>query len=125
MNLNNKGFSLVELLGVIVLIGIVFGIVSVSYANPVRQFNKAYYQNLENSLLVAGNSYFTYNKYNQNEEVRVSLDTLISKKYIDIVVDEKHNKCDLVNSYVAVYKSNSFVCLICNDYVSNNDKCFK
>lgn len=123
--MNKKGFSLVELLGVIVLLGIILGIVSVSYANPLRQINKAYYQNLENSLLIAGNTYFTYNKYNQNEEVRVNLETLISNKYISEVIDEKQEKCDLINSYVVIYNSDSFVCLICNDYISNNNKCFK
>ena len=123
--MNNKGFSLIELLSVIVLIGIVLGIVSVSYANPLRQFNKAYYKNLENSLLISGNSYFTYNEYNQNEEFRVSLETLISNKYISEVLDENQEKCDLVNSYVATYKNDTFVCLVCNDYMTDNEKCFK
>lgn len=58
---NKKGFTLVELIGVIVILGIVLGLVSIAYIGISNHIKMTYYNGIETVLLEAGGEYYTYN----------------------------------------------------------------
>ena len=130
---NRKGFTLIELLGTFSLIAIILGIVSVSYINITKYIRLSYYNTLEESILVAGEEYYTYTSNRPNlfgEEKKISLSYLVDGKYITNVVDKKGNTCSLNDSYVASYKNSSdktkyYVCLVCNsdEYKTDTIEC--
>ena len=124
-----KGFTLVELLGVIVILGIVLGLAVVGYIGINNHIKKTYYNGLEESVLVAGNEYYNYNKeklpkmYGDNEEVEV--EELIRNKYIEEIKNRSGESC---TGYVGAYKKitekvNYYVCLDCGEYKSERDEC--
>ena len=59
---NKKGFTLVELIGVIVVLAIILGIISVAFINLKKSYGLTYYKSLELATLNAASDYFAYNK---------------------------------------------------------------
>jgi len=115
---NNKGFTLVELIGVIVVLAIVLGIISVAFINLKKSYDLNYYKSLELTTLNAGSDYFTYN---QVDNPKISLKYLIENDYLE----EEIKNFDLENSYVSFKLLNNYqkdykVCLICTDYISED-----
>ncbi len=123
--MKKRGFTLVELLGVIVILAIIMGIAVVAVMRLNGNVDVTYYNQLEESLLLSGGEYFSYSKDNQpgifGDQVKVTLKDLVDKKYIDEEIkDKKGNTCDLEKSYVGAYKdqidkTKYFVCLWCGD----------
>ncbi len=132
-DMKKKGFTLVELLGVVVILGIVSGLVVLAYVNVRKQMILAYYRSVEESLLVSGGSYFSANKENQptifGDEKKVTVGELVTNKYTDREIADPDGKvCNLEKSYVGAYKNsydktNYYVCLECGDYKSDNIAC--
>ena len=58
----NKGFTLVELLAVIVILAIIGGIGVVSYTSITKKSEGDYYINLINNLELGAANYFTNNR---------------------------------------------------------------
>ena len=54
---NKKGYTLIELLGVIVLLSILSSLGVVVYTNFMIQREQVYYKELEESMLLAGGEY--------------------------------------------------------------------
>ena len=103
-NIEKKGFTLVELLGVVVILGIVSGLVVLAYVNVRAQMKVAYYKSVEESLLVSGGSYFSANKENQptifGDEKKVTVGELVTNKYTDREIADPDGKvCNLEKSY--------------------------
>lgn len=48
---NRKGFTLVELIGVIVILGIVLGLVSIAFVSINNHIKTTYYKEIETVLL--------------------------------------------------------------------------
>jgi len=128
---NKKGFTLVELLGVIVVLAIIMGLAIIGYGGIRNSIKSNYYQGLEVNILASAKDYFDYNGYNvifTNQNRKVYLNTLVEDKYIDNIVDQNGQNCDLNNSFVLTYKNDDnktsyVVCLYCSDYEPNNDLC--
>ena len=126
-----KGFTLVELLGVIVILAIIMGLAVVGYNNIHGSVKNNYYQGLEGNILAAAKDYFDYNGYNimfTNQNKKVYLNTLVEEKYIDNIVDQSSKTCNLDNSFVLTYKDTNnkisyLVCLYCDDYETSSDLC--
>ena len=57
-----KGFTIVELLAVIVVLAIVLGLAVTAYIGLGDKVDVTYYKNLEESLVISGTDYFYYNK---------------------------------------------------------------
>lgn len=121
----NKGFSLIELLAVIVILGIVSTIGIVSYRNIFSKSETDFYTNLIDNLELDGSNYFVNNRSKRpglNQVcARVSLQTLKQENYLSDASDADGHSCDLNNSYVYIKrKSNKQyeykVYLICDNY---------
>ena len=124
---NRKGFSLVELLAAIVIMGLLAGIAIVSINYLLDKAKKEYYKAQEDEIVMAAKSYTQDNRNMLPKRVgmkrQITLETLQKSKYIGDVVDRNKKKCDPVRSYVQVYRYdknyyNYLVNLVCDGYTS-------
>ena len=87
--INQKGFTLTEILATIVILGIILAIAVPSYNSLSKKFEKEYYDKLEGSILAAAKSYWKDNPDNRPKEYlesgHITLNDLITNKYIDSV----------------------------------------
>ena len=126
---NRKGFTLVELIGVIVILGIVLGLVSIAFVSINNHIKTTYYKEIETVLLQTAGEYYTYNQgeapkvFGSNAEV--SIETLVNGKYVEEVKDRNGNDCTgSVVAYKNSYdRTNYYVCLKCSDYETDNAAC--
>ena len=127
---NNKGFSLVELLAAIVIMGILTGIGVVSVTYLINKTEKEYYKAQESEIIMAAKSYTQDNRgflpKRVGQKNQIYLKTLQSKKYIGEVLDRNKKKCDPDRSYVQVYRysKNNYsyvVNLVCDSYTSEDN----
>jgi len=118
--MNKKGFTLVELLSVIVILGIIAGVAITSYNAIIERTRTKSYKNYEQSMKSSATMYIIDNGYKN----QITLNELLSSNKIDEFNNPKSNdKC--LSSYVLVNKdfndsSNLTykVCLICPEYKS-------
>ena len=100
MKLNNKGFTLVEVLAVVVIIGVVGGIAVVGVLSSINSGKEASYKLMISDIVVAcgvlyeevefGNNVYKYdtngstsNKIGKNDNViNINLQTLVSNGYL-------------------------------------------
>lgn len=105
---NKKGFTLIEILAAVTILGIL-SIVAVVSVNKIIQKSKMnYYTTAEKNLEMAGQSYVQQNRSKLpkaiGQKVKISLSTLVNKNYIEPIKDYNDNECNLENSYVQVFK---------------------
>ena len=125
--LNKKGFTMVELLAVIVILG-VLAIISVSAVQGIiAKAKERYYKSQEDSFVMAAQSYLNNNKKKQpkvsGQTVKVYLKDLRDAKYIDSIVDYKKEECNVNESYVKVFKYEEDIFytpyITCPNYTTN------
>ena len=107
---NNKGFSLIEVLATIVIIGIVSTIGIVSVNRMIEQSRQHYYESQEQQMVLAAQSYVNDNRNilpkNVGGMIKIYLSTLREKNYLkEDIVDQDKRTCYKDKSYVAIYKS--------------------
>ena len=106
--LNKKGFTMVELLAVIVILGILAIISVAAVQGIIAKAKERYYKSQEENFVMATQSYLNSNKTKQpkvsGQTVKVYLKDLRNAKYIDKIVDYKKEPCNIDNSYVQVFK---------------------
>ena len=124
---DNSGFSLVELLAAIVIMGILSGIAVVGVTFLLNKAGREYYKAQESEVIMAAKSYTQDNRSFLPKRVgqknQIYLKTLQDKKYIGDVLDRNKKKCDPDRSYVQVYRYNKnnysyVVNLVCDKYTS-------
>ena len=122
--MNKKGFTLIEIIGAIIILGIIALIAFNAYTSSMKGFREDYYVDLNRTLKESAKEFFNDNrKYRPNgilEAQKVTVNGLISEKYIDPVVDYNGDSCDLNNSYAIVIKEGKdkytyHSCLICSE----------
>ena len=103
-----KGFTLVELLAAVVLLGLLITGVVVGISKVVKKSRQNYYIKQQELVTQAGREYFNDNRNMLptviDAEKCVKLSTLIGNKYIDKVVDYDNNGCSLEDSKVCATK---------------------
>lgn len=124
-----KGFTIVELLGVIVLLALIAIIAVPSVANMLKETTIAYYTTNENTLELGAKDYYSANRgllpKKYGETSMVDIEQLVSSGYIDPIVDKKNKSC---TGYVIVYKEETenykyHTCVICDDYQTKGQYC--
>ena len=130
MKKSNRGFSFVELLATIVIMGLLSGLAIVSIRFLTNKAEKEYYKAQESEVVMSAKSYTQDNRNYLPKRVgmkrQIYLSTLQDKKYIGDVVDRSKKKCDPTKSYVQVYRYdknhyNYVVNLVCDRYKSSED----
>lgn len=105
--INKKGFSMVELLAVITILGILAAISIISVQRILEKAKNEYYQKQKNNLIMAAQSYVKSSKENQPKILgqlkTVTLKELKDNKYIDKVVDYSKKACDPIKTYVDIF----------------------
>lgn len=103
---NKKGFTLVELLAVIVLLGIISTVAVVSFNSMQEKSKKEYYDKQRELIILSAKDYFTTNRSELPKEVgtikSVSLTKLIDDSYIDNVISYDKNECTYNDSNASV-----------------------
>ena len=123
-----NGFTLVELLGVIVIFGIVLSLTVVGYNNINEKIDEIYYFTLEEEVLSSARDYFYYNHElpQENNQIKsIDVNQLVINNYIEKIYDKSGMMCNLEDSVVTVKKDNDEfkynICLKCGDkYESKN-----
>ena len=116
--INKKGFSLVELLAVIVLIGVLFGIAVPSYSKYIEKTKEAKCETEKKAVLDATKTYITNSIYkNHVIDGEKTVQSLIDENYLsndyskykDEVVEITKDNSNEVNEYnVQLKREDSF-----------------
>ena len=123
--LNKKGFTLVEIIGVVAILGIVSVVGLVSVNNIIKKGKEEHYVAAEKNLKITAESYAQTNRdylpKNVGEKKKVTLRTLVENNYMEHIKDYHDKNCDLDKSYVQIFKYSKngysyLVYLDCPDY---------
>ena len=127
-----KGFSLVEILAAIVILGLLSTIAIVSVNYILKKAEQEYYKSQKDEIILAAKSYTQDNRNSLPKRVgmrtEITLKTLQDKKYIGKVVDRHKNECYPDKTIVQVFKYDKThysysVTLVCPSYkITENDK---
>ena len=132
--MKKNGFTLVELLGVIVVLAIISGLAVISMNTIIGTGKKGVYHNYEKTLIDASRNYYIDNMDkipNVGSPVKLYAEFLVQNGYIDNLKDPNGGECIKKDShsYVLVTResdiNNNFnlnykACLICQDTNGNN-----
>lgn len=133
MKLNNKkGFTLIEILAAITIMGILSGTVIASISKHVNKSHKEFCSSQVKMLEIAGRSYFDDNMsllpMNMGGEECVTLNQLVNEKYIEQLKDYSDTLCNVNASKVCstkhlksgYYYTTYLKCNKCNTDNANN-----
>ena len=121
---NRKGFTLIELIAAVIILGLVLIIAIPFFTGSLKQFRTDYYEGLSGNVLNAGKEFFTDNRlylpHKYLESAIVKMETLENENYLDKVKDYNGSVCDARESYViAIRVSKDEViydsCIRCSD----------
>lgn len=105
---NEKGFSLVELLAVVVILGLLSAVAIIGVNSIIKNTEKKYYDTQRNTLKMAAQSYTQDNRSSLPKTIgsstEITLKTLQEKKYVDEIKNRQGATCDATKSYVRVFK---------------------
>ena len=127
--MNKKGFTLIEIIGAIIILGIISLIAFNAYTSSMKGFREDYYTDLSRTVRESGKEFFNDNrKYRPNsilEAQKITVNGLMTEKYVGSVVDYNGDSCDINTSYVIVVKEGRdkytyHSCLICSEDEFNN-----
>ena len=108
LKLNSKGFTLVEIIATVTVIGILSGTAIYSGYTTMSKAHIDYCTSLSDNLVIAARDYFNDNRLllpKDYEKIScVTLQKLISDKYIEEMKDYDNNSCDNANSKVCSIK---------------------
>lgn len=129
--MRKNGFTLVELLAVIVVLGIMATLFIPNTIKLLKNNNLKIYKIKESELLNAAKSYAEYDKdfvppSNASDVKYITMPTLIQGSYMNKILDTTSgNEC---NAFVKVTLNsiNGYdyeACLLCDEYTSNKTFC--
>ncbi len=125
---NKKGFTLIEIIAAVIILGIISIVAIITYTNSMQEFRESYYSSLERTLTESGKEFFEDNRNYRPTSVfaaqKVPISILESRSYVDEILDYSGNKCDR-SSYVIAIKAakNDYIyhaCLVCSEDTFSN-----
>ena len=132
--MNKKGFTMIELMAAITLLGIMLTLAVVSVSKYLNKARNTAYKDYEKTLEGAATNYFLDHtgllpEINDASGTKVLATTLINEDYLENMKDptNKSFNCNN-NSYVIVTRKNNVgfnmdleyrVCLVCSKYKSS------
>ncbi len=107
---NEKGFTMVELLSVLVILGVLLTVAVPSMSKYLQKGQDFSYETAERSLYEASQNYILTLPLLNNTTSKVEVNFLINKRYLKSIKDPKNQNrnCD-EKSYVNVKKLNTFL----------------
>ncbi len=126
--INNKGFTLIEVIAAVAILGILSGTAITGVSRYVSNSHEEYCTSQADMLEIAGRDYFNDNNtllpLTMGGRNCVSLQTLINNKYIETMKDYSDSVCNVNNSKVCTMKhiasgyiySTYLDCNRCNNY---------
>ena len=137
MKKNNKGFTMIEIMAVIIILGILAGLVVPAVTKYVNRSKKDYFNSLEQEIIIMAKDYFSVNKSqlptgkidknnNIKYQTKIDIDVLEKGGYTtNDIVSKDGEKCDgfAVVERIAGQKDYTYkVCLKCGDDQTENCK---
>lgn len=106
---NKKGFTMIEMLAVVIILALLLAIAVPAVSKQLGGFRVDYYDSLETSVLTSGEDYFLDKKFSRPSELLnsnvVTVEELVNSGYLDEeVIDYGGSSCDANNSYVVIVK---------------------
>ena len=126
---NNKGFTFVELLAVILMIGILLTIAVPTVTSLLSKGTNDYYHSLEDNMVIATRDYTTDYRTilprKINDTTTIDLSELVNNQYIDKINDKDGKKCEGKVTIKKIAKNNYeyHSCLTCGNYKTISDYC--
>lgn len=125
-----KGFTLVELLAVIIILGMLVVLLVPNVISLLKSNNLKVYKIKEKELLRAAEDYIQYDDdfvapTNEEPIKYITIQSLISKNYINKILDNSSGEECL--AFIKITKdSNNYnldPCIICSEYKTDRDFC--
>ena len=119
--MKKNGFTLIEIIGAIVILGIIAIIAFATYTSSLKGFRESYYTKETKTMQRSGEEFFTDNRNYRPTRLlnaqEVLATTLVSQGYMDNILDYNGDSCS-ETSYIIVVKEGQddysyHACLIC------------
>ena len=125
---NEKGFTLVEIIAAVIILGIISIVAIVTYTGSMKEFRESYYSSLERTMVESGKEFFEDNRSYRPSAIfgaqKVPISLLESRSYIDNVLDYNGKKCDRSSYVIAIKRGkNDYIyhaCLVCSEDTFSN-----
>lgn len=80
---NKKGFTLIEMIGIIILLVVIMLVVAPSMISSLTNSNTKRFDTFKDNLKIAVENYIVQTKQTSQENVQVTLQILLDENYID------------------------------------------
>lgn len=108
--MNNKGFTLIEVMGVLVLLTIIIMVIIPNVTNTLKKTNLEQLEKYEETLCLAAKSYALEENVTISGTIYVNGTTLISKNYLSSSLSNPNTKKNAKNDRVSLkYKANNAI----------------
>lgn len=108
MKKDNRGFTLIEILAAVTILGILSAIAMASVNKVIQKGKEQHYATAEKQMELAGQSYVQQNRSALpkaiGQKTKIPLSILISKNYIEPIKDYNDQDCNENDSYVQIFK---------------------
>lgn len=111
---NNKGFSLIELLGAITILGVITALALITYTRYIEQSRKKSYKMMRESAISATEEYLL--DHPENTNVSITFKELVDGEYLENASDPSDTSIDCKGKVTVIENASTDSALASNDY---------